>query len=84
MNPWLFTFLVSLILLVLLIDRKQITENIYGGILSAIFMQAESILATNLELFKYNLVPLNMPDFRLFSNTINIFFTGIAFNMGIL
>lgn len=84
MNQWLFCFLVSFILLILLADWKHITRNIYGGILSAFFMQVESILAAELELFKYNLVQTSMPDVFLFSNTLNIFLTGLAFNIGIL
>jgi len=84
MNPWLFSFLVSLVLLVLLINFEQIKMNLYGGIISAFFMQIETILAEKLGLFEYNLVSLNMPDIFLFSDTVNIFFTGIAFNMGIL
>lgn len=84
MNPWLYSFLVSFALLILLADWKQIKTNICGGILSAIFIQAETILAAKLELFKYNLVPMNMPDIFMFSDKLNIFLTGIAFNMGIL
>jgi len=81
MNPWLFSFLVSLVLLVLLINFEQIKMNLYGGIILAFFMQIETILAEKLGLFEYNLVSLNMPDIFLFSDTVNIFFTGIAFNM---
>lgn len=83
MNPWLFTFLVSLALL-LLTGRKQMIKHLYGGILSAFFIQAESILATSLGLFEYNLVPLNLPDIFLFSDTLNIFLTGVSFNTGII
>lgn len=84
MNPWLYSFLVTFILLLLFIDWKQINKNIYGGIVSALFIQTDSILGTKLGLFKFHLVPLNMPDIFLFSNTLNIFYTGIAFNIGII
>ncbi|HEY8422868.1 MAG TPA: hypothetical protein VIL05_14185 [Thermoclostridium sp.] len=84
MNPWLFSFLASVLLFILLADWKQVNINLYGGILSAVFIQAETILAANLGLFEYNLVSLNMPDIFLVSNPVNIFLTGIAFSMGIL
>jgi len=84
MNPWLFSFLVSFVLLVLLADWKQMNKNVYAGILSAAFMQAETLLAAKLGLFEYNLVSENLPDMFLVSNSVNIFLTGIAFNMGIL
>lgn len=84
MNPWLFSFLVSLVLVILLMDLQRLKTNVYGGILSALFMQAENIISTDLELLEYSFVPLNMPDIYLFSNELNVFLTGIAFNMGIL
>lgn len=84
MNPWFFSFLVSIALLLLLADLRQIPKNLYGGILSAVFMQAETVLASGLELFEYNSVSLYMPDMFLFSNKLNIFLTGIAFSIGIL
>jgi len=84
MNPWLFSFLVSFVLMLLLINFRQFQMNLYGGIISAVFMQAESLLAENLGLFEYNFVTLNMPGILLFSDRVNIFFTGIAFCMGVL
>lgn len=84
MNPWLFSFFISFIIFLALIDWKHISTNIYGGILSAIYMFIDVFLANILGLFKYNGVNWGLPKFILFSDLTNIFFVGISFNIGVI
>ncbi|MGI6778453.1 MAG: hypothetical protein ACOX7R_10695 [Acetivibrionales bacterium] len=84
MNPWLFSFIVSFILLIVLFNRRELSINICGGIICAVYMLIDNFFAYSFELFKYNNVDLGMPGSVLFSDFINIFFIGIAFNMGII
>ncbi len=84
MNPWLFSFIISVVLLVTLIDWKEIATNVHGGIISAIFMFFDVALGDKHNLFEYRQVGLNLPQWILFSDGFNIFFVGIAFGMGVL
>ncbi|NLN64163.1 MAG: hypothetical protein GX144_01915 [Clostridiaceae bacterium] len=84
MNPWLFSYMVSLMLLILLIDWKQISVNLVGGTLSAVFMLADVFLGNKYGLFTFKYVGLHLPDWNLFSDRFNVFFVGLAFNIGIL
>lgn len=84
MNPWLFSFLISVVLLLLLARWKEISVNIHGGILSAIYMFVDVTIGDRLNLFEYRYVGLNLPQWPLFSDRTNVFLVGIAFNIGIL
>ncbi len=84
MNPWLFSFLISVVLLLTLVQWKAISTNIHGGILSAIYMFVDVTMGDRLNLFEYRYVGLNLPQWQLFSDSTNVFLVGIAFNIGIL
>lgn len=84
MNPWLFSFLTSALLLTSLIDWRQVPVNIHGGVLSAVFMLADTVLGDKMGLFSYAYVGLNLPKTALFSDSLNIFLAAMAFNIGIL
>jgi len=84
MNPWLFTFIVSLIFFIILTDYKQLKINIWGGIIPAIFQTAQNILANDLGLWTHKGVGDGMPDWIIFSDRINIFLIGIAFSIGVI
>lgn len=84
MNPWLYTYVISLILFFLIADWRKVSINLYGGLLSAVYMLIDTFLANRLELFKYHNVGLNMPESILFSASVNIFSIGLAFNIGFI
>lgn len=84
MNPHLYTFIISLLLLLLLIDLKKLHINIYGGIIAALYKVLHNVLAYDLNLWKHHKVNLYLPDSIFFSDSMNVFIIGIAFTMGIL
>lgn len=84
MNPWLFSFLISVVLLLTLVRWNELSTNIHGGIISAVYMFADVTLGDWLNLFEYRYVDLNLPQWPLFSDRFNIFLVGMAFIIGIL
>jgi len=84
MNPWLFSFLISCALLIALLNWKELSTNIHGGILSAVFKLFEEVLADKYNIFEYSYFGLNLPQWAFFLSGINVFMVGIAFNMGII
>ena len=47
MNPWLYAFLISLVILLILLDRKRLSANIYGGVIAASYKLVQNLLAKN-------------------------------------
>lgn len=83
MNPWLFAFLISFILFLVLVDWRQLHINIYGGIISVAYKLIESNVAYNAGLWKHysTWTPVNSIPFLEF---VNVSSAGIAFTMGII
>lgn len=84
MNPWIYVFLISLVILLMLLDRKGLSVNIYGGLIAASYKLVQNLLAKELELWEFYGVNWNLPPLGLFSDRLNIFTVGIAFTMGVL
>lgn len=83
MNPWLFSFLISIVLLVLLINWNHFSVNIYGGLISAFFMIMQNLIVHSTGLWEYHQASL-FANKVIFSNYLNVFIIGIAFSMGTL
>lgn len=84
MNPWLYVFLISLTLFLLLFDIHTLKQNLWAGFV-CIAYQTGLELVFNKENFMHFLrVGEGLPKSIVFSNTINIFYIGIVFTMGIL
>ena len=84
MNPWLFVFLVSVVIFILLIDRKTFKVNMLAGLICVLYIFVTNIVAFNENLWVYSKVGQGLPHIFIFINNINIFLLGAIFFMGIL
>jgi hypothetical protein len=84
MNPWLYVFSLSLILFCFLVDRHTLIHNLWAGFVCVVYQLGLNIVAHRINYFHYMRVDEGFPKIIVFANSINIFFLGIAFMMGIL
>ncbi|MCX7924004.1 MAG: hypothetical protein N3B21_18620 [Clostridia bacterium] len=84
MNFWLYVFLISVSVFLLLINWRDLTRNIWAGFVCITHQLSAHILAYKLGYWNYFGVNEGLPNLIVFSNFINIFFLGSAFLMGIL
>jgi hypothetical protein len=84
MIQWIYIFLLSLILFLLLIDWSTLTQNISFGLLCGVHFVGLDILNNKLNYWHYLRTDYSFPKLFIFSNTINIFNIGTVFFMGIL
>jgi hypothetical protein len=79
-----YAYFISLLLLLIFVDREKLHINVYGGIIAAIYMTILNLIVSKLDFWQYNNVYSYLPSGLYFLEHINIFMIGIAFNMGIL
>lgn len=76
--PWLITFVISWIILIVLIDLKEIKFTIWGGIFAALFQLIVDNIAIHLNLYHFSDVIIKIFNTALF------FTFGSPFCIGIL
>lgn len=84
MNPWLYVFLISVLIFFLVVDWRSLRENLWAGLLCMVHYLVMSPLQDKINMMKYLRVNEGLPDIPIFANQINIFHAGIGFTMGIL
>lgn len=84
MNPWLFAFLIGLILFLLLVDRCNLARNLWAGFTCMVFQLRIDMVQEKLNYFHYLRVYEGLTKLMVFSNSVNIFLLGTVFMMGIL
>lgn len=84
MIQWLFAFIISVVLFLLLVDWKQLNINIYGGIIAAIYKTIDSYVGYYSGLWIHNGANEILKSFIPLLSFLNIFFVGVTFAMGII
>jgi hypothetical protein len=84
MNPWLYSSIISIIVFLVLCDWNSFIRNLWAGIICFLFQLGLHILVDKMDYWDYLSVNEGLPNWIVFSGSINIFFLIIAFTMGML
>lgn len=84
MNSWLYAFIISILVFLLIIDWHTFTRNLWAGLISMIYTFGINTIAYKLNYWNYLRVNEGIPKLILFPEYINIFFLAISFTMGII